>query len=1290
MQENTTPHSAPVRPGPVRRLIRLLRLPWLPAWLRRTLVWLFWLGYFGFALIILTLRYSVLPNIENYRADIERGISQTAGLPVTIARIDTHWQGLRPHLSLRGFSIHDAAGRPGLTFDTVETEMSWSSLWHWQLRLHRLEVDSPTLHVRREKSGRIFVAGIQLNTEASGNDFSDWLLAQERIVVRNASIRWEDELRRAPPLELRQLNFTLQNDGRRHRFGLTAAPPIHLAARLDVRGDFRGADLDRLEEWKGEVYAELDYADLAGWRAWVDYPLDLPQGAGGMRLWLGFAEKKLNTLTADIALRDVRLRLARALPMLDLEQLHGRVAGRLADNGFEVASRKLTLATRDGIALSPTDFSLRWTPAVGKRPAEGAVAANGLDLDALGRLAGFLPLDEGTRRTLAEYAPHGRIFDLKLGWKGEAGALSGFNVRARFEGLGLRAQGYFPGFVGMTGSIEGNEKGGHASLDSRRAALELPTVFADPRLDFEQLSAKLNWTMADGRVDLQLQNLAFDNKDAAGSASGRYRSSLDGPGEIDMSARLTRADGAAVWRYMPLAVNRDVRDWLRASITGGRADDARLRLKGDLKDFPFADGKQGIFQVSAKIAGADLRYAPGWPGIGNIDGDLLFEGRRMLIRADKGSIYGVTVSGVSAEIPDLEAPEEIINIAGRAAGPTADFLRFIEASPVSEKIDRFTEGMRAGGSGTLALKLTMPLRQVANTLIAGEYQFLRNELTVDSDLPPLTEVNGRLHFTGGSVGMKDARAQLLGSPLVINAETRGDGAVAITAQGSLNVANMRKSLDHRLLEHFSGSTAWRGTVLVKNRNADVKLESNLQGIASSLPEPFNKTSTETMPFKFERSAAAAAAGTTRDQVRISLGNELSAHLLRRHEKERTVVERGVIGIGEAPPLPEKGVLLAASVPAFNADFWRGLFAPGAGNGGGSGHPVTLLSLKTAELTAFDRHFHDVNLRASLQDDTWHAQVASRDVAGEFSWRADERGRLRARLKQLVLGETRPGRALIAEEPLRELPGLDVVADSFTLRGHKLGRLELLATNVDNAWKLDKLVIANPDGALVSDGIWRGGGTQLNFKLDVSDIGGMLERLGYADAVRRGTASLEGKVSWAGTPTQIDHASLDGTLKAEASRGQFNKLEPGVGRLLGILSLQSLPRRITLDFRDIFSEGFAFDSITGSAKVVHGVMSTQDLQIQGPSAKILMKGEVSIPAETQNLHVRVEPALGETLAVGAMIANPAVGAAAWVAQKILKDPLGQMFAFEYAITGAWNDPKVEKLQQQAARKEAGNQ
>ena len=197
-------------------------------------------------------------------------------------------------------------------------------------------------------------------------------------------------------------------------------------------------------------------------------------------------------------------------------------------------------------------------------------------------------------------------------------------------------------------------------------------------------------------------------------------------------------------------------------------------------------------------------------------------------------------------------------------------------------------------------------------------------------------------------------------------------------------------------------------------------------------------------------------------------------------------------------------------------------------------------------------------------------------------------------------------------------------------------------------------------------------------LNAKNIEKLLTRLGYLDTMRRGHATLEGNLSWNGAPFALDYPSLSGKLNVDASNGQFNKLEPGVGRLLGILSLQSLPRRITLDFRDIFSEGFAFDSITGQVNLNRGVMDTQNLLIQGPAAKVMMSGSVSLPQETQNLKVRVQPSIGDSLAVGAMLANPAAGALVWLTQKLLRDPIDQAFAFEYAVTGTWVDPKVTKL------------
>jgi uncharacterized protein YhdP len=225
------------------------------------------------------------------------------------------------------------------------------------------------------------------------------------------------------------------------------------------------------------------------------------------------------------------------------------------------------------------------------------------------------------------------------------------------------------------------------------------------------------------------------------------------------------------------------------------------------------------------------------------------------------------------------------------------------------------------------------------------------------------------------------------------------------------------------------------------------------------------------------------------------------------------------------------------------------------------------------------------------------------------------------------------------------------------------------------------MVRNPDGTLTATGEWQAGEgsghTVLDFQLNVGDIGKLLERLGYPNAVRRGSGRLEGKLGWDGAPSSIDYASLGGKLNLDVRQGQFAKLEPGVGRLLGVLSLQALPRRATLDFRDVFSEGFAFDGISGSIDVRRGVMETTNLAIAGPAAKVRMSGIVNLNNETQDLSVKVQPTLSETVAIGAAIVNPLAGVAAYVAQKVLKDPIEQAFAYEYRVTGSWAEPKVER-------------
>ena len=201
-------------------------------------------------------------------------------------------------------------------------------------------------------------------------------------------------------------------------------------------------------------------------------------------------------------------------------------------------------------------------------------------------------------------------------------------------------------------------------------------------------------------------------------------------------------------------------------------------------------------------------------------------------------------------------------------------------------------------------------------------------------------------------------------------------------------------------------------------------------------------------------------------------------------------------------------------------------------------------------------------------------------------------------------------------------------------------------------------------------------------MESDDVGKLLDRLGYAGVVSGATAKLEGQIGWQGAPTDFDFASLDGDMALDATRGQFLKVKPGAGRLLGLISLQSLPRRITLDFRDVFSEGFGFDSIASKLTLNRGIMRTDRLQIDGPAARVLMSGETDLKNETQRLHVIVQPELGTTAAIGVALVNPVAGVATLLANKLLQNPLNQIFGFAYLVTGTWDNPKVEKLDGQA--------
>jgi uncharacterized protein (TIGR02099 family) len=1338
------------------------------------------LAYFTFMLLFLALRYAVLPNIDLYKPDIERAASRVLGNQVTISRVYASWRGLHPNLYLGDVRLRDRQGRQLLFLPSVSATLSWWSVVAAEPRFESLEINRPELDVRRSLDGVFWVAGVRIEpnraTEQPGGG-ADWLLRQRRIVIREGRLSWTDQLRAAPVLELSDLTMVLENRWTAHRFSLRATPPAGVSDPLDVRARFShpafGAHASDPSRWKGELYTDLRNTDLAAWKPYFSYPFNVEAGRGSVRAWMSFDQARLAGFTADLGLAGVSARLAPDAPPLALARVSGRLSAReeirpgvddgkptFGALGHAIGVENFSVVTEGGVVLPPATLSESWRPAARGKPERFQVNARQLDLGALATLAAQMPLAPQQRELLAELAPRGRLANVDAEWEGRLPKLASYRVRGQAEGLsinaltaraGPHARPALPGVRNLSGSIDASDRGGSVNIASDHMALALPAWFAEADMPFEELGLRARWSYPqDGQLLVEVDGMNFTQGSLKATLSGRHLLPLNGgkgAGSADFTGTVDGFDIGRIGRYLPLATHEGLRDWLAGALQGGTLHDAHLRLRGELDHFPFradraAERGRGEFRVGGRIENGRLDYAPAhraadgksplWPLAENINGTILFDRARMEIHADTARTHGLNLINVSAVIPELGAPDSVLDIDGSAAGPLQDFLHYVASSPVLEWIGHFTEDTRGTGNARLGLKLHLPLADLHATRVQGALQLQSNDVTLFPELPPVQAALGKIEFSEHGVNLNGIGASFLGGPLQLSGGTQRDGSIAIRMAGTATADGMRATGSlpalQRLAHKLSGGARFGGTVTVKDRQTQIVLDSTLAGLGVSLPAPLDKAAADVLPLHFVLNGQPPGDnGVAHDEIRIGLGNGMAAHYVRERQPHGPwIVKRGGIGVNVPAPEPDNGMMINVSMKAVNVDRWLAAATEIAGpnevsnhaqaqsqaqspvqldtgQGGGMAQYVMpdLIGARAGELIIGERPLRDVVLGASHQPGVWQASIDSRQVTGWVTWNEAQNGqgmgKVTARLASLDIPESSVNEVKDLLESGKagstNIPGLDIVAERFELFDKQFGRLELVASNAQalagREWRIERLAITNPDGQLKANGRWltRDGksNTGLNFNLEISDAGRLLDRLGFPGTLRRGKGSLSGDVSWAGLPYSLDIPSLSGQVQMNVEDGQFLKKDPGAAKLLGVLSLQMLPRMLKLDFHDVFSEGLAFDGITANAMISRGVVHTDNLKMHGVAATVLMDGTADIANESTNLHVVVIPEfnLGTGPLVYGLAVNPVIGLGSYLAQLFLRAPMMKALTYHMQVTGPWKSPNVVKLDSQTA-------
>ncbi|MBC7703934.1 MAG: TIGR02099 family protein, partial [Rhodoferax sp.] len=604
-------------------------------------------------------------------------------------------------------------------------------------------------------------------------------------------------------------------------------------------------------------------------------------------------------------------------------------------------------------------------------------------------------------------------------------------------------------------------------------------------------------------------------------------------------------------------------------------------------------------------------------------------------------------------------------------------------------------------------------------------------------------LGGDSRLDGGTVA---ATASAIGASAA--SAGRLPASVAFRAQGTISAEGLRQARElgfvARLAQYASGTAAYTAAFALRAGVPEMSLSSNLVGMALSLPAPLVKSADAAMPLRLDsslvRDSVASVAGTRarlQDQLVMELGRIGSVNYVRDLSGPEPRVLRGAIALGlatdESAPLPQEGVVANVNMAKVDLDAWgavlsqvsatpmttsSAVIAPAADSGAVAARAYlpNSMALRARELTAGGYTLRNVVLGGAREEQTWRANLAADELNGYLEYRQASgagAGRVFARLSRLTLAQASASdvETLLDDQPI-SIPALDVVVDELELRGKKLGRVEIEAVNRAVAtrdvglreWRLNKFDVITPDALFRATGSWAAPNTQgapgagvpvttgnaeprrtvMNFRLDIANSGDLLTRFGMKDVIRRGKGVMEGQVAWTGSPLTMDYPTLAGAFSVDIENGQFLKADPGLAKLLGVLSLQSLPRRLALDFRDVFTEGFAFDFFRGDVKINHGIASSNNLQMKGVTAAVLMDGTADLSRETQDIKVVVVPEINAgTASLIATAINPAIGLGTFLAQWFLRRPLMEAATQEFHVDGSWVDPKIQRVTRRPA-------
>lgn len=1266
---------------------------------------------------LVNVAYLFTPYLNAHKAEFETWGSQLLKTPITIGHVAVAWNRFEPEIELANVTIlNKDTHQPTIGLHRVNIHLEvWRSLFTWHPQVESIKIGGAHLTIHEFKTGQFHIEGLReltITDDFTGASMKSdtvlgWIFSVSRLGLQEIDIQYIPQVGTPKSVTLDRLS--LANDNKNHVLTGLALLNQEVPTKVDIDLKWTG-DFSDLEHVSADLNLYLEAISLSQFlkgKSW--HQLQVLEGLGSAKINLRWDANQLQHVRTQVQIYELELKSL----ITKKTQLFSRISGNMSwrqEGANQIVSGDEILIDFPDHLWPSTSFKAVFTPS----------ATNDFELQALD--VGYLNLPDVTLIVMNS----GFLSDAmqkivtKLNLNGELRALhtqtmngwndpTQFSFATEFSHLDLTEWNKLPGLANLTGSIAWNGKQGSLKLNSRQTQLSLSSVFAKP-LSLNQLSGYLDWEKdtKNNNWNVNAKNIFIVSPDVRIKASATMTFPENQSPSINLASDFDVSHVENIPNYLPVRkMDSELVSWLKSSLRGGSIDYGKVVIQGRLSDFA-AGNAAGKIQVSGIVKNVDLNYAPKWPALRNMDGKINFTGQIMTIDLTSAQINEVPVKQLHAVLDHFNDQQPtILSLQAQLQSTLNQGVQFVVASPLNDMLGKELQSMHMQGPMNLTLGLTMPAKKPEEIKIHGAINTVGAVLNLEDWNMLLDQLQGTFQFTENDIQAKDIKAQLFGKPVDLSISTQHTGkATTMVAdlQGEIDIPTVQKWLKlSSLADYAQGSTNYKAELRLlsheKNLPNEIILTSNLKGISVKLPEQYGKKSEDPIDFRLD----VLIAQNQPLKVKMDYGKLISAAVTLKNQRQNWFLQGGELRLGPgATWQTQPGILISGKVDVldweklqkeFEAQKTTTSATPASffAVGGQGGAAIRQINLDIGSLIVFGHEFKRINVQLEKAKNNWEIGLNSESIRGRVTvpFDLDQEG-IQCRFDRIYLISSNSNVQNNLDP--KKIPAISFVGDDVRLDDKSFGRVSFETVPSGSGMNIKALNIRSAVMELNATGYWQstrtGAMTNIRGEASTKKVSQVLTAWGFnSDNFVGGVGNVKFDLSWPSAPFDPTQKGLTGKLSLHLGEGRIvnvgdNGAKIGLGRMLSLFSLQTIPRRLSLDFSDLFEKGYSFDSMNADVTFKNGNAYTDNVRLDGPVAEIAIAGRIGIVAKDFDVKLGVTPHMTSSLPVVATFAvggfNPLFGAAAWMFDKVVSRSVSSVTTYQYRITGPWDNPDWSQL------------